>query len=248
MYNHTMKVIRVYIPQALTADKTLVLDKAVQHYLTRVLRLKPGHSLNVFNGQGGYFEATLQDLTTLTIGRFFPEHTQTILKLHLGQALCSQNKFDLIVQKATELGVTEITPLITEFGQTKINIDKLTRKHEHWNQIIIHACQQCGRNILPIIHPPTTLQTWQQPALPSQCSVVFHPHGTMKLSQWSTEQADVSHIKLLIGPEGGLSEQEIEQLTINHFDSVTLGPRILRMETAAIAGLAALQVLLGDLS
>ena len=241
-----MRTIRVYIPQPLNTDKIVLVDKSVSHYLSRVLRLKPGHPLIVFNGEGGCFNATLQDGQSIQVGPYQPDQP-TLLKLHLGQALCSQSKFDSILQKATELGVSEITPLITEFGQAKVSSEKLNRKKDHWQQILVHACQQCERNDLPTIHPPCSLDEWQHHLHPLNHKIVFHPSGETNLGDWSKQQSNVTALALLVGPEGGFSDNEITQLKNTHFSAITLGPRILRMETAAISALTAVQLLLGDL-
>jgi 16S rRNA (uracil1498-N3)-methyltransferase len=150
---------------------------------------------------------------------------------------------DLVLQKSVELGVAEITPLITERCGVKLNAQRWEKKHEQWQKIVISACEQCGRNVLPVLHKPTAFNDWIHLST-NQIRLTLHPKAEKAFRHISVPPAGA---RLLIGPEGGFSEQEVYQTEQNGFASVQLGPRVLRTETAAIAAVSALQAINGDL-
>lgn len=173
-----------------------------------------------------------------------PSCPESPLQIHLGQSLARGEKMDWIIQKAVELGVTHITPLMTERCGLVLSADRLTKRLDHWQKIMINACEQCGRTVIPELYTPVNLVSWlETPA--ADLNLVLHHRATMAIKNLTqTPQT----IKILIGPEGGLSDNEIIQATAAKFLGIRLGPRVLRTETAPIAVISALQYHWGDLN
>jgi 16S rRNA (uracil1498-N3)-methyltransferase len=240
-----MALPRIYFDYSFKIYQTVTLDEASSHHLFNVLRLKIGDQIILFNGQGGEYKAKIIDRqkkqAQVEIQEFFDIERQSPLKIHLGQGIARGEKMDYIVQKAVELGVSKITPLFTEFSNVKLPPDRLEKKLQHWRQIAIHACEQCGRNDLPEIAAPEYAQKWLQNR-PEKLKLTLNPSASTSLSKLQM----VSSVCLLIGSEGGLSAAEIALANQHHFQSLQLGPRILRTETASLAVLSALQMLWGD--
>lgn len=187
--------------------------------------------------------AILQERGAL-VGERLMVSTESPLSLHLLQAVSKGERMDLVIQKAVELGVREITPVLTERCVVRLKGSRAEKRHRHWREIIINACEQCGRNRLPLLHHITPVE-----------KVLDEPSGGLKLVLDPSAASSIGalasprdgEVHLLIGPEGGLSDWELDQATLHGFTAVRLGPRILRTETAALASLSALQVLWGDL-
>ena len=150
---------------------------------------------------------------------------------------------DWVIQKAVELGVSEISPLVTERCGVKLSSDRWLKKHEQWQKLVISACEQSGRNILPKLNPPLEFQAWISQST-EQLRLTLHPRAQ---SSFRHVRVPNRGVRLLIGPEGGFSEQEIYQTEESGFQTIQMGPRILRTETAAVAAIAALQAIHGDL-
>jgi 16S rRNA (uracil1498-N3)-methyltransferase len=230
------------------ADITLSGDAA--RYLGRVLRLRPDDEVTVFNGDGGEYEATVVSLAkstvTLRTGNFIDREAESPLSIHLLQGLARGERMDLVVQKATELGVNHITPLMTEYGMVRLDGQRAAKRTAHWRGVAASACEQCGRNRLPAIDQPIGFREWlggnpQQDAT----RLILRPGADASLA---SAAIDSTSVVLLIGPEGGFSEAEYELAELTGFAATGLGPRILRAETAALATLAALQALHGDMA
>ncbi|MEI6897819.1 MAG: 16S rRNA (uracil(1498)-N(3))-methyltransferase [Psychromonas sp.] len=242
-----MRQPRFYDPQPLTIRQTIVLgDDATQHI--RVLRLKVKQRVILFNGQGGEFHGTLVDVQKRScrahIDSFHESTNESPLHLHLGQVISRGERMELVIQKAVELGVNEITPLLSERCGVKVNLDRMTKKQQQWQKIAIAACEQSGRNIVPIIHETKQLSDWC--AMNSAAvKLTLHPRATYSIN---TLPEKLNNIALLIGPEGGLSDSEIELTEKLNFIETLLGPRILRTETAALTAITALQCRFGDLA
>ncbi len=169
---------------------------------------------------------------------------ESVLPVLLAQSLSSSEKMDWVIQKATELGVAEIQPLATERSVARLSPERAGRRTEHWQQVAISACEQCGRNVLPVIHAPMDIMAWlQQMRSCDSSKFILLPQGSISLH---TQKRPEDMAILLIGAEGGFSQAESESALLAGFIPVRLGARILRTETAAIAGLAALQTLWGD--
>lgn len=241
-----MRIARVFVDRPLTAAETVTVDKATYHYLFNVLRLRSGASLTVFNGQGGEYSALLlssKKTAHLQIEAFQDTERESALTLSLIQALCRPEHMDYALQKAVELGVQQIIPLRTE-RSPPLEQTRLTKRHQHWQQVIIHACEQCGRNRLPQLHALLSFAAGLAQAQQHQLKFMLAPQGQQRLSDFSAQR--VPSIAVLIGAEGGLTEEEMQQAQQLGYSDIHLGPRVLRTETAAVAMLAICQALWGD--
>jgi len=240
-----MRVIRIYQKQMLAVGNTLTLDEQASHHLLRVLRLKVGAAITLFNGNGWIYHGILASLSKNTAYVLLQSQTEqkndSPLKLHLGQVMAKGDKMDWAVQKAIELGVQCITPLHSERCDVELNSERQLKKQQHWQAIAINAAEQCGRFDLPIVHPVTDLAPWFS-LQTSNTALVLDPDGSSSLKDIEIK----SPISILIGPEGGLSESEINSAAAQGFTRLKLGPRILRTETAGLAIIASLQALKGD--
>ena len=242
-----MRIPRLFHPDAIPLDEEFVLSQDAAHHVATVLRLKANHPVVLFNGDGNEYSAQIIDVSRkqvvveadacLTIGKESP------LPLHLGQGVSKGDRMDMVLQKSVELGVTEITPVITQRCAVKLDEKRWEKKLQQWQKIIIGACEQCERNTIPTLHAPQSLNQWL--ATSTQATrLVLAPGAELPLSKvpYCTKG-----YRLLIGPEGGLSEQEIHQSLESGYTSVGLGPRILRTETAAVSAISILQAVHGDL-
>ncbi len=238
-----MRVPRIYHPEPLRESETVTLRKEATRHLTTVLRLRPGAALSLFDGRGAAHMATLQENGRATVGRRLDDDTEPPLSLHLLQAISKGERMDFVIQKATELGVTAITPVLTERCIVRLSGERATKRLRHWREILINACEQCGRYRLPSLHDITPLGQALQNA-GEGLKLVLDP--VSEKGPQTLPRPD-NKVALLIGPEGGLTEGEIRQARQQDFVGLRLGPRTLRTETAAIAALSALQALWGDL-
>ncbi|MEH6648777.1 MAG: 16S rRNA (uracil(1498)-N(3))-methyltransferase [Motiliproteus sp.] len=241
-----MRSPRVYEPQPLIDGAELSLnDSAVQH-LGRALRMRPGDSIRLFDGGGNEHHAELIELTKrairVRIGSKIDSASESALEVELGQVMSRGERMDYVVQKATELGVSRIVPLFSERCEVKLNPERQAKRVDHWQQVAISACEQSGRSRVPQIAMPQPLSTWLADC-ESELKLVLHPDAAMPLAQRQIPTSSA----LLIGPEGGLSDAEIDQARSQGFESLRLGPRVLRTETAPVAALSVLQYLWGDL-
>jgi len=240
---------RLYIAGRYDADSQLELDADKAHYLHRVLRMRVGDSLSVFDGEGCEYDATIGEIgrtrATLRIGNTVTADTESRLRVHLVQGISRSERMDFVVQKATELGVKRITPVLTEFGVVKLDAARAEKRRDHWQKIAIGACEQSGRLRLPLIDTPLPLRNWFADK-PKQVDteLVLRPGAVTALADIDPPRTKVC---VLVGPEGGFSNTEFEAADIAGFQSVSLGPRVLRTETAAVATLAVLQSRWGDL-
>jgi 16S rRNA (uracil1498-N3)-methyltransferase len=242
-----MRIPRLYLSVPLATGTTLRLDDNAFNHAVRVLRLKPGASLTLFNGAGGAFAATLLEVgkreAWAQIKEALPGEVESPLQVTLAQGVARGEKMDYTLQKAVELGVAAIQPLFTERGGVDLTGERRARKVEHWRSIVIGACEQCGRNRLPALHEPRLLTDWLAQPVEAGLRLLLDPlakHGLRGL------EPPTGPVLLLIGPEGGLSPAEINQAQATGFTSIRLGPRVLRTETAGVAALAASQALWGD--
>ena len=240
---------RLYVPVPLESGATLPLDSDRSHYVSRVLRLRAGDELVLFDGRGGAHAASIADLSrnrvTVTIGERIGRDVESPLAIRLIQGISRGERMDFVVQKATELGVRRITPVITKFSVVRLDAAKAQKRAEHWTKIAQGACEQCGRNRLPEIDAPQAFGAMLDSLGPGEARIVLQPGTDQPLA---SPRFAGRHIELLIGPEGGLSDGELEQAAAAGFVACSLGPRILRTETAALAALAVLQAAHGDLA
>ena len=213
------------------------------------MRARVGDDVTVFNGEGPEWPAQIVSIrknsVLLQLGDSVETGTESALKIHLVQGISRGERMDFVVQKATELGVKRITPISTEYGVVKLNTERATKRREHWQKIAISACEQSGRTRLPLIDAPVTLKTWfgNKPEK-VDTELILAPGAALPLAGISAPQTKAC---ILIGPEGGFSNNEYDDASAAGFTAVSLGPRILRTETAAPTALAVMQSLWGDL-
>lgn len=243
-----MRLPRDFVGLNLVTGSTIELPADTSHYFQTVLRLKDGASVLLFNGQGGEYLAILVSSGRVKQARIVEHRAQEVeapIKVHLIQALAKGEKLDWVMQKATELGVAAITPIATARCDVRLVPDRINRKHEHWEQVVVNACAQCGRNRIPTVHAPVSLDDWiNENDTANATRIVLTPdHRFLPLGALDPPK---DWIFLVVGPEGGLTDSEIDQLHTAGYISVALGPRILRTETAACAALSAIQTLWGD--
>jgi len=224
------------------------LPPGAAHHASRVLRLREGDAVQLFDGEGHECHGVIDDLSgkQIVIGdiRQVAAGRESPLPVLLAQALSSSEKMDWVIQKATELGVVEIQPLATERSIARLSAERAQKRTEHWQQVIIAACEQCGRNVLPVIHPPLEILLWlQQIRTKKYSKFIMLPQGSVSLQSQTKPQGTAV---LLIGAEGGFTQVESDSALLCGFTPIKLGARVMRTETAAVAGLAALQTLWGD--
>lgn len=236
---------RIYSEQPLQAGIIVDLAESAANHVGRVLRMKVGEPLILFNGQGGAFQGKVATVSKkqVQVELEYPLEgdAESPLTIELGQTLSRGERMDYAIQKATEMGVTSITPLFSERCEVKLNSERQEKQRRRLQQIAISACEQCGRNIVPVINPPMKLQEWLD-ARDTELNFVLH-HRTEKKLDGYDKPASVS---LLIGPEGGLTADEIAQAEAKAFKPLALGSRVLRTETAPVAAISLMQFLWGD--
>lgn len=239
---------RLFVSAALGNGAELELAGEQARYLGRVLRARVGDRISVFNGDDGEWSADILAITKGTVRVALIEHvatdTESPLKVHLVQGISRGERMDFVVQKATELGVKRITPVLTDYGVVKLDGKRADKRREHWQRIAESACEQCGRVRPPLVDAPVALNRWFGEFSGDSTQLVLQPDASMALDD---KQAPTTKVCLLIGPEGGFSDREYGDAAAAGFDAVSLGPRILRTETAAVAALTIVQALWGDL-
>lgn len=246
-----MRVPRLFLDTLLTIGKPVILPKEAAHYMVNVLRLRVGDSVILFNGHGGEYTAQLLGYSAKTahlqVDHFENKDCESPLSLTLVQAVSRSEHFDYTIQKSVELGVQRIVPVMTE-RSPPLGKDKFQKRIQHWRKIVISACEQCGRNRIPALLEILPLSAWLVQPQEGIC-MVLSPDGKRhwRESVESRASANLPPLTVLIGPEGGFSEAEIQQAMFAGYTKVGLGPRILRTETAAVAMLAICQAWAGDL-
>lgn len=241
-----MRLSRLYCEQELIAGSELILGEDAAHYLGKVLRMKPGFRLAVFNGNAGEIHGDIVAIgkrdIRIQLDATASRSPETLLPVHIGLGLSRGERMDYAVQKATELGVTQITPLFTEFSEVRLDSDRADRRTQHWQKVAVSAAEQCGRCSVPTIFNPVTLNDWLT-TVPAGCGFLLDHTGS---AGFLGDKPDT--VFLLIGPEGGISDSERQLASAHGFHTVRLGPRILRTETAPVVALTALQMKWGDFS
>ncbi len=238
-----MRLSRFFIDAPLSLGQH-ELPEAQAHYISRVLRHVAGDAVQLFDGSGQEYLGELIDVGKKAVRVELREQlagqAESPLRIHLGQGLSRGERMDWAIQKATELGVSEITPIVSERCEVRLKDERADKRLAHWRQVAISACEQCGRSVLPVIHAPITLAEWQG-HVQAELKLVLHPVAAPLESH-----ARPHSLAFLIGPEGGLSEAEVEQAKAAGFHAARLGPRVLRTETAPVVALAVAQQLWGD--
>jgi 16S rRNA (uracil1498-N3)-methyltransferase len=244
-----MRVSRIYTRQLLNSGATVTLGEELSHYVLRVLRLRRGDPLILFNGDGSEYQAILSEAdrsqAAALIGQADKPHRESALRVFLGQGLARGERMDFVLQKSAELGAVSITPLWTNRCQVQLSGKRLENRLAHWHGIVRSACEQSNRVVLPGLDKPTPLPEWLAAVQlqEQQLKLVLDPSATRRLR----DLPPASSVSILVGPEGGLDEDEIRLSESNGFQRIRMGPRVLRTETAALAALAAVQTLWGDL-
>jgi 16S rRNA (uracil1498-N3)-methyltransferase len=245
-----MRSIRLFSDLPLEPGREAVLPGSAAAHAVRVLRLRPGDAVTLFNGNGHEYRATLvaagaRELRAAVQSVASPAR-ESPLRVTLLQAIARGEKMDWIIQKATELGVARIVPVATERSEVKLDASRAGKRLEHWRAVVIAACEQCGRNPLPRIDAPVSLAAWldANPIPPSATRWMLEPEGALRARDLQVPVP--AELELAVGPEGGFGETDLATLRGHAFRGLTLGPRILRTETAGVAAIAALQALYGD--
>jgi 16S rRNA (uracil1498-N3)-methyltransferase len=244
-----MPLKRFYVAEKLAAGAELRLGDEAARYLGRVLRLRSGDAVHVFNGDDGEWSATIggfgKDRVTLLLHEAIENTAEPELSIHLVQGVSRGERMDFVVQKATELGVARITPVLTDYGVVKLDDGRAGKRRTHWEGVAASACEQSGRVKPPLIDLPLPLNDWLGGRRAGTVTDLMLRPGTGKpLTDTGKPEAGLC---LLVGPEGGFSDREYDDAGFAGFEAVTLGPRILRTETAAVAAIAVAQALWGDL-
>ncbi len=239
---------RFYCTPPLPHSGLFELPPEAAHHAARVLRLRESDRVEMFDGLGNACTGMIVELAgkRVVVGGIAASRAdrESPLQITLAQALSSSEKMDWVIQKATELGVAKIQPLDTERSVARLSAERAAKRLEHWRQVAISACEQCGRNLLPEIHAPLDMMAWLQQIRDTPDSkFILLPEGAASLHAQSKPQDSVV---LLIGAEGGFTGAESDSALHCGFTAIRLGARVLRTETAAVAGLAALQTLWGD--
>lgn len=239
---------RIHCPEALAGGRSLALPPGAARHV-QVLRLQPGDSLTLFDGRGGEYAATVERMgrsdVQVRVGAHDPVEREAPREVHLAVGMPANERMDWLVEKAAELGAASIQPLLTAHGVLRLAGERAQKKQAHWQAVAIAACEQCGRNRVPPVHAVQSLDAWlaglaAQPADPDRLLLGFSPDAR-PLAQ----AAGTGPVLVLGGPEGGLNAQEEAAARACGFRTVTLGPRVLRAETAPLAALAGLLALAG---
>ncbi len=237
---------RFFVSEPLEEGKELWLQGERFHYISNVLRFKKGDELTIFNGKGGEFVSEIVEILKgkilVRLKCYLAKDVESPLKIHLGQIVSKKEHMDYTIQKATELGVITFTPLFGDRSEVKLSSDRLNTRLERWRKIIIHACEQSGRNYLMDLRTPMSFKEYVSVTF-STPLLFLEPKASNKISNLPGTR----ELSLVIGPEGGFSEQEL--IILNEYGAlgVNLGPRILRTETAGLVGISILQSIWGDI-
>lgn len=242
-----MRKPRIYHPELLTAGQDVALSDDAANHVGRVLRMGAGQAVQLFDGSNQVFEADIiradKKSVVVKVHSAETDDRESPLHIHLGQVMSRGEKMEFTIQKSIELGVSLITPLFSERCGVKLDAERLNKKIQQWQKIAIAACEQCGRNRIPEIRPAMDLKAWC--AEPDEgLKLNLHPRASASIN---TLPLPVERVRLLIGPEGGLTAEEIAMTADFQFTDILLGPRVLRTETTALTAITALQVRFGDL-
>jgi 16S rRNA (uracil1498-N3)-methyltransferase len=250
-----MRLTRCFVPEALAGQSQLRLPEGPSTHIARVLRLRAGAALTLFDGRGGEFEAAIVAVekrgVRVQLGAHRPVEREAPVAVTLLQCVIRAERMDLIVQKACELGVAAIVPVQSRHGVVRLDESAMQRRQRHWQAVAIGACEQCGRNRIPELHAPVSFEVACAGAavgVDAPVRILLDPSGPQNLAQAleSPLLKALRPVSVLIGPEGGFGDDEIALARDHGFQICNLGPRVLRAETAPIAALAVIQALLGD--
>lgn len=238
-----MRLSRFFIDAPLSLGQH-ELPETQAHYIGRVLRLAAGDAVQLFDGSGQEYLGELVEVGKKTVRVELRDAlagmAESPLRVHLGQGLSRGERMDWAIQKATELGVAEISPIVSERCEVRLKDERADKRLAHWRQVAISACEQCGRSVLPVIHAPVALADWQR-QVEADLRLILHP-----VAEPLASHARPGSLAFLIGPEGGLSDAEVDAAKAAGFHAARLGPRVLRTETAPVVALTVAQQLWGD--
>ena len=239
---------RFYCPETLSLGTTVKLPASASIHAVRVLRMEEGDTATLFNGDGFDYACELtsvkKNAVTAKVKSSIEIKNESPLNITLLQGISSGDRMDYTIQKAVELGVKCIQPIATERSVVKLNQERAQKRVTHWQNIVNAACEQSGRAVIPSVDMPVTLSNWlANHPQDKACRILLNPIGAKRFAEINKP---TDEIQLLIGAEGGLSTSEIEAASTNGFQSIILGPRILRTETAALTAIASIQSLWGD--
>jgi 16S rRNA (uracil1498-N3)-methyltransferase len=235
-----MRITRIFQPVDFRPNKSVRLSPEASHHLSKVLRARADDEVLLFNGRDEeslcIIEAVEKNYVMVKVGEVISVSRESDLKIHLGQVMAKGDKMDFVIQKAVELGMASITPLSSERCDIKLPQDRMAKKIEHWQQIVVNACEQSGRTRVPLVLPVQDFNTWIQK---SGAKIILDPRGVESLKSLPN---DLKEISITVGPEGGFSETEINLAREAGCKIIQMGPRILRTETAALAAISVLQL------
>ncbi|MCV6589647.1 MAG: 16S rRNA (uracil(1498)-N(3))-methyltransferase [Marinobacterium sp.] len=241
-----MRIPRFYQPGDLQPGHTFPLSDEVVQHVVRALRMRVGDVLELFNGDGHNYRACLTQVEKrrahVMIESVSITAVESPLLVHIGQSVSRGERMDYAVQKATETGMAELTPLLSERCEVKLDAQRQAKRQQHWQQVVVSACEQSGRAVVPVINGFQSLDDWCA-GVDAELKFVLHHHSAAPLGAYETPQS----VALLIGPEGGLTEAEVERAMGHGFQPLALGPRVMRTETAPVAAQAVMHYLWGDL-
>jgi len=243
-----MRLTRVYVDEDLAIGQRLIVEGSAGNHIVRVLRSRVGDELTIFNGRGGEYGASIDEIRRDTVQVSVREHRlaerESPFQLTLAQGISRGERMDWVVQKATELGVARIVPVFTERSVVNLDERQAAKKVQHWRGIAVAACEQCGRNVVPEIAAPVALYGLLESPAGSGISLLLSPTAKSRIVDIAGSPAGAT---VLIGPEGGLAQVEHDAALRSGFTAVRMGPRVLRTETAAVCALSLLQQKFGDL-
>jgi len=241
-----MRTPRIFQNQSLLEGQTLVLDESGSRHIGTVLRMQPGDAVIVFNGTGGEYHGAIVEVgkkaVSVSLDFFNEADRASPVHIHLGQVLGKGDHMDYALQKAVELGVSEITPLFSQHCEVSLKGERLEKKLQQWRHLLISACEQSGLNIVPILNSPQPVAAWCETLITERKWILHTEELPANPFQGEAPQS----IGVAIGPEGGFSDEEVVQAKEKGFDVLTLGPRVWRTETAPVVILSLIQQIWGD--
>jgi len=242
-----MRIPRLYIPEVAASGGIVTVTGQTAHHVIKVLRLRPGSAIRLFNGHGAEWDAVLLESNRSEIRLEVCSPVEAIaassLSITVAQGIARNDRMDFILQKSVELGVSSIQPLWMQRCQSRLRNERLEKRMQHWRGVIINACEQCGRSTLAELYNPENYTGWISKQNPSALGLMLQPESTQVLNDHPPQGRD---IVVLVGPEGGLTTEEQRLAELSGFTGIRLGQRILRTETAALSALASMHTLWGD--
>jgi 16S rRNA (uracil1498-N3)-methyltransferase len=242
-----MRIPRLYVPEAGKSGDIITVTGQAAHHVAQVLRLRPGAVIRLFNGTGPEWEAVLLEGkrtgVRLEIGNAVTPVDEPALSITLAQGVARNDRMDFILQKSVELGISRVQPIWMQRCQSRVRGERLEKRLQHWQGIIISACEQCGRSTLPALSDPVDYPAWISEQDEASTRLMLQPDSRQTLHDLDPPEGDII---ILVGPEGGLNPEEQRLASLARFTGIRLGQRILRTETAALSALAGMHALWGD--